>query len=141
MRSSSAASTHSLIDSPSFLLLVKLTHSLLEKPAGLARAVANILWAAARLQNRASSQLATLWTSVASAAKTTAHDMNQQAVANSIWAVAKLARLSAESDALLSALPALASRIPAVKSDMNAQAVSNVLWAVAKLVTNDIAKI
>ena len=122
---------------PSFLMFVRLTRSLLEKPAGLARSVANTLWATARLQGRASTQLAMLWAPLLSAANTTASDMNAQGVANSIWAVVKLVTSDSNCQALLTVLPALAKRVPAVVAEMKAQEVSNVMWAVAKLATTN----
>ena len=115
-----------------FLLFVNVTLSLLEQPAGLSRSVANLLWAAARLQGRAASQLAPLWTSLAHATNATASKMNEQELANSIWAVAKLAKPGSSSKDLLSTLPSLARRAPAVTPIMTAQAVSNVLWAMGK---------
>ena len=123
--------------SQSFLLLTRLTRSLLEKPAGRAREVANILWATARLQRHASSQLTSLWTRLARAVKTTAVAMNAQQTANSIWAVATLATAKVHFQGLPSALRALAKRVPAVIADMKAQDVSSVIWAMAKLVTVD----
>ena len=119
--------------SSSFSMLVQLSRSLLKKPAGLARSVANILWATARIQGHRSSQLATLWTSLASAVKTTAKDMNEQELANVIWGVAKLTTTNPDCEELLSVLPALARRVPAVISGMTSQAVANVMWATGQL--------
>ena len=127
-----------MTNGPSFRILLSLTRLLLDTPSGLARAVANTLWATARLQGCVSLQLlATLWNSLAHATKATANDMNEQDVANSFWAVATLATTDEYSDTLLSLLPALAGRVPSVMSKMTAQAVSNVIWAVAKLVASE----
>ena len=125
--------TAEVSSSASFATFVALTQSFLEKPE--AREVANTLWAAARLQSRASAQLATLWASLALAVQTTAKHMNEQDVANSMWSVAKLATTDADIDALLGTLPTLASRVPVITSAMKAQEVANILWAVAKLAT------
>ncbi|CAJ1383996.1 unnamed protein product [Effrenium voratum] len=78
-------------------------------------------------------QLATLWTSLASAVKTTAKDMNEQELANVIWGVAKLTTTNPDCEELLSVLPALARRVPAVISGMTSQAVANVMWATGQL--------
>ena len=118
-------------NSPAFLMLVCLTGSLLERPAGLARAVANIFWAAARLHGSMSPQLAALWPSLARAIRTTVNDLNAQGVANVIWAVAKLANAGIE--VVLGLLPVLAARVPAVISEMIEQHVSNVIWATGQL--------
>ena len=117
--------------SSSFLMFVQRSPSFLEQPTG--REVANILWATARLQGCASLQLATLWASLASAVRTSASQMNAQGIANSIWAVAKLATTTPDSVILLSVLPILANRVPAVVSEMTSQAVSNVIWATGQL--------
>ncbi|CAJ1397297.1 unnamed protein product [Effrenium voratum] len=122
--------------SESFLLFVKLTHSLLETPAGHARQVANILWATARLPGSAFSQLTTLWTSLSRAANATASEMNAQQTANSIWAVATLSTTNTNSEVFSSMLPALANRVPVVISDMNAQNVASVIWAAGQLLVN-----
>ncbi|CAJ1417011.1 unnamed protein product [Effrenium voratum] len=90
-----------------------------------------MLWAMARLQGR--SPEVTLWKSLAGAVNTTAKDMNEQHIANSIWAVVKLATADSCSTILLSTLPTLAGRVPAVAPEMTEQAVTNVIWAVAKL--------
>ena len=121
----------------SLLMLVRLTQSLLEKCEKLgdleARGVANILWAIAKLQSRAPSQLSILWARLARAVTSAASRMNEQEVANSIWAVATLATLNTDSEALLNGLPALAKRLSVAISKMSSQSVANVIWAMAKL--------
>ncbi|CAJ1397298.1 unnamed protein product [Effrenium voratum] len=118
-------------DSLTFRMFVRLTQSLMAKPE--ARTVANTLWATARLQVRAAPQLATLWTSLASAINATVSDMREQHIANSIWAVAKIATSNHGSEALLKSMPLLASRVPTVISKMTSQAVANVIWATGQL--------
>ena len=61
-----------------------------------------------------------------------------QGIANSIWAVAKLATANDDSEGLLSLLTALSIRAPSVMPEMIAQHGFNVIWAVAKLVTHGI---
>ncbi|CAJ1433978.1 unnamed protein product [Effrenium voratum] len=108
------------------------TQSLLEKPTGQAREVANIFWATAKLQNH-TPDLPKFLESLVRAAKQITQDMNAQAVSNVIWAVATHSSTNADLEALLGLLPALAARVRAVVSVMNSQDVANVIWSVAEL--------
>ncbi|CAJ1406725.1 unnamed protein product [Effrenium voratum] len=101
------------------------------EPKRNARIVANAFWAVAKLDKHMCSQLASLRSSLAQAAKQMAKHMEAQHVANTIYAAATLSESGDTS--ILSVLPALALQAEQVSSDMKAQEVANVIWATAKL--------
>ena len=123
-----ATNSHSFF--PAF---VSLTQSFLSKPAGYAREVTGIFWAAAKLQDRMSLQPASLWTSLASAVKSIVNQMDAQGVSNVIYAIETLPTNSVASKAVLGLLPLLARRVSGVISKMVEQAVTNVVWSTGQL--------
>ncbi|CAJ1344390.1 unnamed protein product [Effrenium voratum] len=121
------------------MMLMQRTRTLLEEAPPEARAVANMCWAATRLQGCLSSQLTSLQQSLDQAVRVSANQMNAQEVANMIWTLEKRYAEGSDSDseASLGLLLLLAGRLPSVISAMNAQAVSNVIWTSAKLAATD----
>ena len=114
-----------------FPKFVKLSQSLLQKPGGLARAVANMCWAAARIHGCNSSQLAALWQPLAFATRQTVGSMNAQDVANVIWATGQLSLDPSSKQDLREALPVVVERARLVLPQTTPQALANCCWGLA----------
>ena len=109
------------------LVFVQLTESLLKDSSGQSRQVANIFWAAARLQALMPTQLANLWKTLATAILQTVKDMNSQDIANVVWGIGQLLvdpNYSAKHE-LQKLLPSLVAQAAVVVPEANPQDLAN----------------
>ena len=125
-----------VVESSYLSSLLDLSHQLLESPVGQVREVTGIFLKAAKLPDRLSYRIETLWTSLARSVQVIVNELDAQGVANVIYAIATLPTDGAASTAVVDLLPALARRVPAVAPKMTEQAVANVVWATGQFSAN-----
>ena len=104
--------------------------TMLKHDALPARNFANIFWASVELQKKVKGFDEKLLAELGSYAETSSSGMNPQDVSNVLWAAAKLQDVAPE---VLTAVPAIARRIPQEVDGMKPQELANSLWAAANL--------
>ncbi|MGO0307015.1 DUF1601 domain-containing protein [Endozoicomonas acroporae] len=114
-----------------------------QKPQAMdieARAIANLLWAMAKLVDNGLERTPELKEAVAALLPQVSAHKDQfipQNITNLLWVMAKLVDNWRErTPALNEAIAALLPRVNAQKDQFNAQSITNLLWAMAKLVDN-----